>query len=299
MKLTVYLKDKQLSKMRNGHPVQLSNSDLHATSGTPVNIMLNTKGEYTKLASNIRNNKGYRFVPEKYEIEGGRLSLKGISRGIKSAVRKEANKLASQGKNTINDLIKQGKQQGKKELIKLGNIVADDVQADTGLDVRNKAKSIRQLKTLGKQAASTTLSGAVAGLSGTLGTALAENPAGGIVASKLADKYISQPLNKKLDKSIEGAGFYIKSIKGGSYNSNRPGGSLFVNPNRIIRTAPEARQNDINKLRQAGYDRQLSNLDKSQFNPLGNQFNTRKTSYSRKKNEITGGSFLGGSFRQN
>ena len=213
--VNVYLTSAQQKKMLKNQTFQVSAENIHKQPNTEIHL---EKKKETIFNRNKRNGKGYRFSEynisgngirgygfqdeseDDYdspdEIEGGRFSLKRWQQKQVKTVKKGTNKLAN------------------KAYFKAGDRLANLGQSVTGLDVRDKKGSIKKVKAKGKQLANIALKAGINGLAGGVATALSENPIVGIATAKLADKYISNPLNKKVNKAIDGAGLKKKLIKG-------------------------------------------------------------------------------------
>ena len=211
---SVFLTQAQQNKLAKHQTFQVTAEQLQKSPNTIVEML---KPAHTKLNANIRGGRGYRFQANSVwfpgddsgsydEVEGGRISFKKLGRKIKRG----AAKVSRQAVNAAVDSL------------------ATNARRQTGLDFRDKqqmkrralskarsvrGQAIKDLKSAGKEVLTTSISGGIGAGAAALGTELAGgNPAGGIIAAKLADQYISKPLNKKASKAIDGAG--LKLIKG-------------------------------------------------------------------------------------
>lgn len=198
---SIHLTPSQIRKLQQNKVFQVSADQMDK----PANVTLKMhKSDHTRLQSNIRAGRGFRFATNMASIvdeigdaaiSGGRLSFKKIGRSIGRSVGKAA-------RATGNAMI---------------DSAADQFQQDTGLDLRSeqqmrgkfqkaKRQTIADLKEAGIEAATTGTSGLIGVGAAAIGSELG-GPAGGIIAARLADEYISKPLNKKTTSAIEGAGF--------------------------------------------------------------------------------------------
>ena len=179
----LFLSDAQLKKVDKGLVFQSTITQLKQEPN--VQIKLPVK-DAKRLAKNMRDGKGFRFKPDTIdvmdEIEGGKIKWKKIGRLAKRTASRVA-------KN-------------------VGNSFADDFQKETGLNVRDKrqvrGKVIRKAKDVGKEIATETISQTASAI-GSLAGAKLGGPAGAALGSHLATEAV-KPLNRKLEKAIDGAG---------------------------------------------------------------------------------------------
>ena len=202
--VSLHLTPQQIKKLQANRVFQISAEQM----SEPANVTLSLrKTDYTRLMSNQRQGKGFRVavnmaqIVDSAVVDGGRISFKKIGRSIK----KGASKLA------------------KRTAFAVGDAAALQGRRAVGLDVRSKkqmmgkvrqaqGKAIRDLKDAGIEAATGMTSTVIGTAAAAAGTKVG-GPLGGMVAAKFAEEYIANPLNKKIAKSIDGAGFK-KFVKG-------------------------------------------------------------------------------------
>ena len=102
--IEIHLTDAQLRKIEKGLTFQSTASSLRKEANVKVQL---PRKDALRLRRNVKNNKGFRFSPEKTEVltmEGGRINFRSIGRKIKRGVKK-ATKYVTSKKGLAGDLV--------------------------------------------------------------------------------------------------------------------------------------------------------------------------------------------------
>ena len=317
MQITINLTQAQLTKMRTGQTFQLSPSSFEASGRAEVAIKFHSKVDYNKFMKNMKANKGFRFNEAMYQImssaieggklankiikdvkkrtkninlddienyvnddiEGGKFSFKKLKKTVKKTANKGIKTLKKQANKQMSKAKKRVKREARKAVYEIGDDLADEFQDQTGFDVRDKGQSIKQLKKYGKQVANKLVAETINNGAAVAATHVTGNPGAGVIASQIADRYVTKNINKAINKKIDGAGF-IKSIHGG-------GVGLFSEPKARTNTVIQPNHNRTGPKEKKKIKRDLN------ANIAGNMFVNAR----RGENVVVGGSFRGGSFR--